>query len=350
MMMLFRSSCAVFLKRSGIIALLLTVTYSTPGLIAHATSQVYTEVDKLPEIIGGVAALQNSIKYPESARKAGVEGKVFVTFIVDKQGNVQNPTVERRLGAGLDEAAIEAVSKLKFEPGLLDGEAVSVRLVIPITFKLPELEGEEATPTPPPSSAGGSLAALQATVKYPEIAYRAGIEGTVYVTFSLDEQGNAQNPTVERRLGAGLDEAAIEAVRSFRFASRADQGNTVKVQMTVPIVFELSPTDRGVDSIHTDIIYTKVEELPELIGGMQALLANLHYPEAAQRAGIQGTVYVTFVVDEQGNVLEPTVAKPLSAGLDETAIEAVRQAKFTPGRHQGKTVKVRMTIPVTFQM
>ena len=98
--------------------------------------EIFTVVEQLPEIIGGMAALQSSIKYPEIAQKAGVEGKVFVSFVVDENGDVHNPTVARPLGAGCDEAALEAISKAKFRPGRQRGKAVKVRMTIPVTFKL----------------------------------------------------------------------------------------------------------------------------------------------------------------------------------------------------------------------
>src|SRR5690625_4608854 len=98
--------------------------------------EIFVIVEEMPELIGGLAAIQGNIRYPEIARKAGVEGRVFVPFVVDEQGNVVYPVVTRGLGAGLDEEAIRAVSQAKFSPGKQRGQPVPVRMSLPITFRL----------------------------------------------------------------------------------------------------------------------------------------------------------------------------------------------------------------------
>jgi len=98
--------------------------------------EIFVIVEEMPELIGGLAAIQGNIRYPEIARKAGVEGRVFVQFVVDEQGNVVDPVVTRGLGAGLDEEAIRAVSQAKFSPGKQRGQPVPVRMSLPITFRL----------------------------------------------------------------------------------------------------------------------------------------------------------------------------------------------------------------------
>ncbi|MFW5973012.1 MAG: energy transducer TonB, partial [Bacteroidota bacterium] len=98
--------------------------------------EIFVIVEDMPELIGGLASIQQRIRYPELARKAGVEGRVFVQFVVDEQGNVVDPVVTRGLGAGLDEEAIRAVSQATFSPGKQRGQPVRVKMSLPITFKL----------------------------------------------------------------------------------------------------------------------------------------------------------------------------------------------------------------------
>lgn len=97
-------------------------------------------------------------------------------------------------------------------------------------------------------------------------------------------------------------------------------------------------------------IFVIVEDMPELIGGLAAIQSNIRYPEIARKAGVEGRVFVQFVVDEQGNVVDPVVTRGLGAGLDEEAIRAVSQAKFTPGKQRGQPVRVRMSLPITFRL
>ncbi len=98
--------------------------------------EVFIVVEEMPEILGGQEALYNCIKYPEIARKAGVEGRVIIQFVVDENGNVTNPQVLRGVGAGLDEEALRCVSQLKFKPGRQRGRPVRVRFTLPVIFRL----------------------------------------------------------------------------------------------------------------------------------------------------------------------------------------------------------------------
>ena len=102
----------------------------------EAEEEIFVVVEQMPELIGGIAALQKEIRYPEMARQAGVNGRVFVQFIVDEMGNVSNPVVLRGIGGGCDEEALRVIKKAKFKPGMQRGKAVKVRYVIPIVFKL----------------------------------------------------------------------------------------------------------------------------------------------------------------------------------------------------------------------
>ena len=103
---------------------------------AYEESGIHVIVEEMPEIIGGLEAIMKEISYPQMAKKAGVEGRVMVQFVVDKTGALTNPVVVRSLGAGCDEEVLRALGKMKFKPGKQRGVPVSVRMTIPITFKL----------------------------------------------------------------------------------------------------------------------------------------------------------------------------------------------------------------------
>jgi periplasmic protein TonB len=102
----------------------------------EAEPEVFVIVEQMPELYGGLASIHSQIRYPELARKAGVEGRVIVQFVVDERGSVQNPVVVRGIGAGCDEEALKAVSDARFAPGRQRGEAVRVSMSLPITFRL----------------------------------------------------------------------------------------------------------------------------------------------------------------------------------------------------------------------
>jgi len=97
--------------------------------------------DVLPEFPGGIQGFYRyvgeNMRYPTLARSTGVEGRVYISFIVDEEGNVRNVKVVKGIGAGCDaEAQRVIVNAPAFTPGLKDGEPVAVRIVLPIIFKL----------------------------------------------------------------------------------------------------------------------------------------------------------------------------------------------------------------------
>jgi protein TonB len=102
-------------------------------------------------------------------------------------------------------------------------------------------------------------------------------------------------------------------------------------------------------------IFTIVEEMPSFPGGDAALMKylgnNIKYPAIAKDAGIQGTVYVTFVVDEQGKVKDAQVLRSIGGGCDEEAIRVVKSMpSWKPGKQRGKAVKVQYNLPIRFTL
>jgi len=96
----------------------------------------FVVVEEMPELIGGLGELQSKINYPEMARRAGIEGRVYIQFIVNEQGQVENPRVIRGIGGGADEEALRVVSQAEFKPGMQRGRPVRVQYSLPIFFRL----------------------------------------------------------------------------------------------------------------------------------------------------------------------------------------------------------------------
>ena len=88
----------------------------------------------MPEPIDGYPAMYKKIEYPEMAKKAGIEGKLYLLVYVSENGDVDDVKVVKSLGAGCDEAGIKAVKDTKFKAGKNAGVAVKVKLSIPVTF------------------------------------------------------------------------------------------------------------------------------------------------------------------------------------------------------------------------
>lgn len=103
----------------------------------------FVVVEDMPELIGGLESIQRDIRYPQTARQAGIEGRVYIQFIVNEEGDVEKPKVIRGIGGGADEEALRVVRQAKFKPGLQRGQPVRVQYALPILFKL---AGSENTP------------------------------------------------------------------------------------------------------------------------------------------------------------------------------------------------------------
>jgi len=100
---------------------------------------IFVPYDSPPEPIGGFAAIQKNLVYPEIARRAGVEGTVIIHVLIDEKGNVVKTRVLKSLGNnGCDEAAIAAIKKTKWKPAMQRDKPVKVWVSIPVIFKLKE--------------------------------------------------------------------------------------------------------------------------------------------------------------------------------------------------------------------
>jgi len=100
-------------------------------------------------------------------------------------------------------------------------------------------------------------------------------------------------------------------------------------------------------------IFVFVEEQPGYPGGDKArikyLQENIKYPEMAKESGIQGTVYVTFVVEKDGRITSVKVLRGIGGGCDEEAVRVIKKMpKWKPGKQRGRSVRVQFNMPVRF--
>jgi protein TonB len=100
-------------------------------------------------------------------------------------------------------------------------------------------------------------------------------------------------------------------------------------------------------------IFTIVEDMPTFPGGEKAMFEylskNTKYPTLAKESGIQGVVYVTFVVEKDGSVSDVKVLRGIGGGCDEEAVRVVKSMpKWAPGKQRGKPVKVQYNLPYRF--
>ncbi|CAM3621030.1 energy transducer TonB [Pontibacter korlensis] len=184
---------------------------------------------------------------------------------------------------------------------------------------------DEATPPPPPDLPPPPPP-VRATVKY--------------------------TPPVVKRDNEVVEEEEIPDVEVLE---EIDAGvKTVEGSKDAPVdLGEIDGTSDVVAEVVEEKPYTYVEQMPSFPGGememMKYLGKNIRYPAAAQRAGVEGLVVLSFVVSKTGEISDIQVVKNLGAGTDEEAVRVVKtMPKWTPGKQNGRAVPVRYTLPVRF--
>jgi len=138
----------------------------------------------------------------------------------------------------------------------------------------------------------------------------------------------------------------VELDEEFEFEStEADDKTLINA---VPVIKEEETEEESE-------VFIIVEDMPEFPGGELALRkwigSNIKYPVIAAENGIQGKVYVTFVVDKDGSISNARIARGVDPSLDQEALRVVNQLpKWKPGKQRGKPVRVSYTVPINFQL
>ena len=234
---------------------------------------IYQMVEVMPEFPGGTAKmmdyLSKNIKYPEEAKEKGISGRVFLSFVIEKDGAVSNVKVAKGIGKECDDEALRVVKAMpKWKPGLMKGKPVRVNYMLPIFFKLDESE------------------------KYAPV-----------------------------------------------------KGETVAPQADV------KPDKNGIWDI--------AETMPEYPGGIDGLRTfmqdNLTVPEKYKDMDTKAEyrIFVQFVVAEDGSITNVELKKPEPSkkDLNDEAIRVVKaMPKWKPGTVDGKPVRVRYVLPVTYRL
>jgi TonB family protein len=226
--------------------------------------QVFTSVDVEPRFQGGIANfyayLHQNLVYPKNAIKQRKEGKVFIAFIVEKDGSLTNIKILRSVSPEIDAEAGRVVgSSPKWLPALQNEKPVRYQYTFPIAFKLPpenvikqQLLADSLGYDPnkvfsaverEPSFVGGMekfYKFLEGIIRYPDVAKRYNVQGKVFITFVVEKDGSLTDIRVVRGVGSGCDEEAVRVMaRSPKWNPGMQNGRPVRVQYIMPISFSL---------------------------------------------------------------------------------------------------------------
>ena len=231
---------------------------------------IFEVVEQMPEFPDGgqpglMDYLRKNIQYPEAAKKAGVQGRVILQFVVDKDGSIKDVSTLRGVNPDLDKEAIRVIQSMpNWKPGMQKGKPVSVKYTVPIAFSLPSEEidkidemivvGYQNTKTPDnaeayetveqmPQFPGGTTGLMQylaKNVKYPVDAQKEGIQGKVFVQIIVDENGKVSNAKIVQGISPSLDAEALRVVYNMpQWRPGMKDGKPVSVKYAFPINFRL---------------------------------------------------------------------------------------------------------------
>lgn len=212
-----------------------------------------------PEFPGGNVGLQDFIRenlqYPTEALKNKIQGVVYIRFVVEPDSTISNILVLRGLGSGCDEEAIRIVEKMpKWTPGSVNGKVCRVQYNIPIRFMLPcdklidtadlndgvHYDYEKIVEVAPqfPGGEDSLNHFLLSQIVYPKEAQDNQIQGTVYVGFTINEDGSVSDVRIMRSVGAGLDEEAMRVISMMpKWTPAQNKGKPTRVDMCIPVRF-----------------------------------------------------------------------------------------------------------------
>ena len=231
--------------------LLLTASLNYAQVQHDNDTVIFIDVEEPPTFPGGdsalVAYLKHNLHYPPAEKEKGIQGRVFVGFVIEKDGSVSSVEVKRGIGEECDAEAVRVVKEMpNWEPGKQSGIVVSMAMVLPINFKIvaPPIDTTIYTTVEKmPTFPGGEFKMyefLAMNIRYPQRARQDGYSGTVYVRFIVEPDGTITNIEVAKGVGGGCSEEAVRVVKMMpNWIPGEAFGKKVRVTYTLPINFRL---------------------------------------------------------------------------------------------------------------
>ncbi|TVP49443.1 MAG: TonB family protein [Mongoliibacter sp.] len=233
---------------------------------------IFDVVENAPEFKGGIQGWQNyvsqNLQFPEAALANNIEGVVYVAFVVSKDGKVVNPEILRGIGHGADEEALRLISDSpKWTPGMQRGQAVNVRMRLPIRFKLDEKQlnqkllnsntAEKIRLSDPVPSEKFNLH-LKKNLKYPSEVMEASISGTVVTILKLGKDGSVKNFEVVESPSEELKNEVIRVLETNKHTWSVDPGKD-EYLVTLPITFIIAkeePSSNRYEGMKNEVVVT----------------------------------------------------------------------------------------------
>ncbi len=318
--------------------------------------------------------LSDNLDYPMKAIDSNIEGTVYVSLVIEKDGSVSNVKalkgVER--GSSLNDEAVLVVSAMpKWEPGVEQGHIVRVQITLPINFKLSETHDTlwsynhvQVKPEFP-----GKIGKwLEDNTDYPKIAIEEKTQDTILVSFIVEKDGSVSHVKVAKGENKYLKREAVWVVSNMpRWKPGKQNGQPAKVVCSVPFYFMLSAHrtskskikvdtnfqqfgKKPMDTVYTTEHFRIIRENAKFPGKMNDWLEkHLNYPKMAENRNTQGTVYLSFIVEKDGSVGNVKVLRGVNKYLDNEAVWVISDMpRWIPAKENGNPVRSLYTIPIHF--
>ncbi|MFL5751855.1 MAG: TonB family protein [Bacteroidia bacterium] len=254
------------------------------------TSVLDYSMDRLPENYGGNQELKRFLEYhlvyPEKELKEKTEGKVVIGFVVSKEGKVENAKIIERAGPAMNQEAMRLFSMLLWKPASQKGKEIDYSTTITIPFKISRYKRSL-------KARGESYQDMQAKLAKPKKSSKRHNEEHVVI------------PSI----------------------TKADSSMVIYERTDKPARYLY-----GNDSLQ------------------KLILSRLEYPEQARNLHIEGTVFLSMIVETNGFVSNIKPEKGVGAGCNEEAIRLLGETKWEPAEKEGMLVRSRIIYPITFMI
>lgn len=352
-------------------------------------------------------------QFPKETLEKGVHGKVIVEFLVSKDGSLKNPKIVKSVNPLIDAEAIRLINSCpKWNPGKQRGKAVDVKIVQPIDFSAYEIEKkvqaldmqniDEQTFNELKSRANKEIIGIPIAdyfinqepkrfniytvtlkqgceynfklyankndAKFSAKIFRGKLESQSIKLLDkgVSNNGNFQfTPTETGYYVFELENISSNKTPALMVLTYVGDKNSMsewgKRDADFPGIFEgLEKADKTYykevkkQNTNDDDVFMVVEQMPVFKNGIEGefeswLNSNIQYPIIAKENGIQGRVFVQFVIEKDGSITNVKIIRGVEPTLDKEALRVVQSSpKWKPGMQRGQNVRVQYTCPISF--